>query len=105
MGRKYNHRPASRYLSVVDNLNNIMADAKVPVVVVKELVGVEYITMVKYLKKERNIGNEEVVKRMIVVTDLLRSMYKKGILPIPDETNARLRSAYILELVNKFLDK
>lgn len=104
MGRKkQNRKQASRYIPVIDNLLEVIDKSKVTKVVVASLVDVEYVTLDKYLRKERNINNEDVVKRMIVTTDLLNNMVAKGILPIPNEINSHLRSSVIFELIDDFI--
>lgn len=101
--KKPTRRPASKHLKVIDNLNATIYETRVTVATVAELVGIKYVTLDKYLKKERNV-NEEVAKRMIVATNLLNKMLLKGILPIPDEINRRYRTAVALERINNFLE-
>lgn len=100
---KPNRRPASKHLTVIDNLLSAISESAVTKVVVSELVGIEYITLDKYLRKERNVNDVEVAKRMVVTTDLLNKMVAKGVLPIPDEVNSRLRTSVILEEIEKFI--
>ena len=100
---KPNRRPASKHLTVIDNLLSAISESAVTKVVVAELVGIEYITLDKYLRKERNVNDDEVAKRMVVTTDLLNKMVAKGVLPIDDEVNSRLRTSVILEEIEKFI--
>lgn len=102
---KPNRRPASKHLTVIDNLLSAISESVVTKVVVSELVGIEYITLDKYLRKERNVNDDEVAKRMVVTTDLLNKMVAKGVLPIVDEVNSRLRTSVILEEIEKFISE
>ena len=102
---KPNRRPASKHLTVIDNLLNAIAESAVTKVVVAELVGVEYITLDKYLRKERNVNDDEVAKRMVVTTDLLNKLVAKGKLPIAAEVNSRLRSTVIFEVIEAFINR
>lgn len=101
--KKPNRRPASKHLTVIDNLLNAISRSAVTKVVVAELVGIEYITLDKYLRKERNVNNDEIARRMVVTADLLNRMVAKGALPIVDEVNARLRTSVVLEEIEKFI--
>lgn len=101
--RKPNRRPASKHLIVIDNLLEAMARSDVNRVVIAELIGIEYITLDKYLRKERNVNDEEVAKRMVVTTELLNKLVHKGKLPIPDEVNSRLRSTVIFGVIEDFI--
>lgn len=105
MKRKPNRNPASKHISVVNTLNAAMNRSRVNRVVVSELVGVPYIVMDKYLRKERNINDEEVARRMLVTAQLLNKMTAKGILPIEEEINMRLRTAVILEAIEQFINE
>ena len=100
---KPNRRPASKHLTVIGNLLSAISESAVTKVVVSELIGIEYITLDKYLRKERNVNDDEVAKRMVVTTDLLNKMVAKGVLPIADEVNSRLRTSVILEEIEKFI--
>lgn len=100
---KPNRRPASKHLAVIDNLLNAISRSAVTKVVVAELVGIEYITLDKYLRKERNVNDDEIARRMVVTAALLNRMVAKGVLPIADEVNARLRTSVVLEEIEKFI--
>lgn len=101
--RKPNRRPASRYLSVIDDLLTAQQASGVTKVVIAELVGIEYITLDKYMRKERNVCEHEIAKRMVVATNLLNELVIKGKLPIPPETSHRLKSGVIMELISNYL--
>lgn len=105
MSKKPNRKPAHRHITVIDNLSSAISESGVTKVVVAQLVGIEYITLDKYLRKERNVNSEEIAKRMVVTTKLLNKMVAKGKLPIADEVNSRLRSSVILETIDKFISK
>ena len=97
-------KPATRYIKVIDNLLEAQKNSQVTKVVIAELVGIEYITLDKYLRKERNICEHEIAKRMVVATDLLNTLVKKKILPIPPETSRRLKSSVILGAIDTYLN-
>ena len=97
-------KPATRYISVIDNLLEAQQNSQVTKVVIAELVGIEYITLDKYLHKERNVCEHEIAKRMVVATNLLNTLVKKKILPIPPETSNRLKSSVILGLIDEYLN-
>lgn len=59
--------------------------------------------MDKYLRKERNVVDVEIARRMVVVTNLLNGMTKAGKLPIPPEINLRHRKSVILEVIDDFI--
>lgn len=103
MRRKPNRRPASKHLTIIDNLIAAMNESGVNKVVLAELVGIEYVTLDKYLRKERNVNSEEVAKRMVVTTNLLNALVKKELLPIADEINSRLRTSVILEIIDEYI--
>lgn len=100
---KYNRASAHKHISTIDNLQAAILASGVTKVVVAELVGIEYVTLDKYLRKERNVRDEEVVKRMVVATNLLNDMVAAGLLPIAVEINARLRTSVALEEIDKFV--
>lgn len=96
---------ATRYISVIDDLIVAQKKSKVTKVVIAELIGIEYITLDKYLRKERNITEPEIAKRMVVTTDLLNTLVKKKLLPIPPETSNRLKSGVVLDIIHEYLSK
>ena len=98
-----NRRPASRYIVVIDDLLLAQQVSGATKVVLAELIGIEYTTLDKYLKKERNVCEHEIAKRMVVTTNLLNELVDKGKLPIPPETSHRLKSGVIMELINDYL--
>lgn len=102
--RRPNRRPASRHLGVIDALNAAMIESRVTRVVVADLVGIEYITLDKYLRKERNVLDDEIAKRMVATTELLNKLIAKELLPIPREVNARLRSGVVFDIINDYVE-
>lgn len=98
-----NRRPASRYIVVIDDLLLAQQVSGATKVVLAELIGIEYTTLDKYLKKERNVCEHEIAKRMVVTTNLLNELAGKGKLPVPPETSHRLKSGVIMELINDYL--
>ena len=98
-----NRKPARKYLEVIDRLVKVVHESEVTKVVVAELVGIEYITLDKYLRKERNVNNVEIAKRMVATAQVLEELVKRGELPIPPETNARLRSSVVLEIIHNHI--
>lgn len=98
-----NRRPASRYIVVIDDLLLAQQVSGATKVVLAELIGIEYTTLDKYLKKERNVCEHEIAKRMVVTTNLLNELTAKGKLPVPPETSHRLKSGVIMELINDYL--
>lgn len=98
-----NRRPASRYIVVIDDLLLAQQVSGATKVVLAELIGIEYTTLDKYLKKERNVCEHEIAKRMVVTTNLLNEIVDKGKLPVPPETSHRLKSGVVMELINDYL--
>ena len=91
------------YVYVVDNLITAADNSDVTVVVLAQLVGIEYITLDKYLRKERFVSDEQIAKRMVVTTNLLNELVSLGKLPVPPEISNRLKSGVILELIDNHL--
>ena len=102
---KPNRRPASRYLVAVDILSAALSRAEVPLTVASELVDIAYISLDKYIRKERNVRDEETAKRMIAVADVLNELVDLGHLPLAREINYRLRRPAILGLVQEHITK
>lgn len=92
------------YIHIVDDLILATETSEVTVVVLAQLIGIEYITLDKYLRKERFVSNPNVAKRMVVVTNLLNELVGLGKLPIPPETSSRLKSGVILEIIDQYLN-
>lgn len=101
--KRPNRRPASRYIAVIDNLLLAQEACGATKVVLSELIGIEYTTLDKYLKKERNVCEPKIAKRMVVATNLLNELVDKGKLPVPPETSHRLKSGVIMEIIDNYL--
>lgn len=91
------------YSPIIDELVAIANECDVTNVALAELVGIGYITMSKYLTKERYVSDEIIARRMVVTTNLLKEMLEQGLLPIPPEVSYRLKTAVILETVDTYL--
>lgn len=96
--------PVYKYLTVVDELLKAQEASQITRTAIAELVGVEYIVLDKYLRKERNVSSEEVAKRMMVVAKVLNKLVKRGDLPLGSEINKRLRTQEALELVEAYIE-
>lgn len=94
----------ANYIHIVDDLILATETSEVTVVVLAQLIGIEYITLDKYLRKERFVSDPTVAKRMVIVTNLLNDLIDSGKLPIPPETSYRLKSAVILEIIDQHLN-
>lgn len=92
------------YIHIVDDLLLAAATSEVTVVVLAQLIGIEYITLDKYLRKERFISDLTIAKRMVIVTNLLNELVDLNKLPIPPETSNRLKSGVILEIIDQHLN-
>lgn len=92
------------FVDVITDLKKAAKAAKVSVVVLAQLVGIEYITLDKYLRKERSLRDDLIARRMMVTTDLLNELVAQGKLPVLPETNRRLRSGVILATVDQHLN-
>lgn len=103
MGTKKTRASAKNYLNIIDDLNSVLSQSEITKVALAKMIGIEYVTLDKYLRKERNIKNKEVVKRMVVVIDILKSMLAVDILPLPSVINARDRTRVVLLKVDEFL--
>lgn len=90
-------------MTVIDGLIAAQQVSQVTKVVIANLVGIQYITLDKYLRKERNVSEHEIAKRMVATTHLLNELVKKKILPIPPETSNRLKSGVVMELIDDYL--
>lgn len=90
----------TKYIHIIDGLKEAARKSEVNTVVLTELVGITYITMDKYLRKERFVNDEVIAKRMVVATQLLNELVDLGKLPIPPETSSRLRSGVIMDVIN-----
>lgn len=95
-------KSATRYTRVIDELLDAKKRSGVTTVVVAELMDIAYITLDKYLRKERNIGERKIAERMVAVTGLLNTLTKKKRLPIPKEINKRRRSDVALEIIDEY---
>lgn len=104
MKRVPNRRPASKHLVVIDNLNTAIKASGVTVISVAKMLGKPYQTTDKYLKKERNVNDLEVVKRMMVLTDVLNTLTRKGKLPIDPVTSRLYYTSVILDTVCEYLE-
>lgn len=91
------------YIPIIDDLITATENSNVTVVVLAELIGIEYITLDKYLRKERFVSDEQIAKRMVVTTNILNKLVSLGKLPIPPETSIRLKSGVILEIIDDYL--
>lgn len=91
------------YSPVIDELVAIANECDVTNVSLAELVGIGYITLSKYVTKERYVSDEIIARRMVVTTNLLKEMFEQGLLPIPPEVSYRLKTAVILETVDTYL--
>lgn len=91
------------YIHIVDDLISAAEISEVNVVVLAQLVGIAYITLDKYLRKERFVSDPTIAKRMVVVSNLLNELVKLDKLPILPEISSRLRSAVILEIIDEHL--
>ena len=98
--KKPNRKKATQYLDVIDALYAAEVEAGIPRTVTCELVGIEYITLDKYMRKERNVREEEIVRRMVVVTGLLTELIQAGKLPISPDVNLRMRRTVIFETID-----
>ena len=92
------------YIHVVDDLVQSTSRSGVTVVVLAQLIGSEYITLDKYLRKERFVSDPTIAKRMVVVTNLLNELVDLNKLPIPPETSNRLKSGVILDIIDQHLN-
>ena len=92
------------YIHIVDALLLAANTSEVTVVVLAQLIGIEYITLDKYLRKERFVSDPTIAKRMVVTTNLLNELVDKGKLPVPPETSNRLKSGVILEIIDHHLN-
>lgn len=92
------------YIHIVDDLLLATDTSEVTVVVLAQLIGIEYITLDKYLRKERFVSDPTIAKRMVVVTNLLNELVDLNKLPIPPETSNRLKSGVILEIIDQHLN-
>lgn len=99
----YNRRPANRHQIVVSRLQTAIDVSGVPLTAVQSLLGVSYISLHKYLSRERNVTSDALAKKMLAVATLLNDMVMHGVLPIPDEVNYRQRKTVVLELVNNYV--
>lgn len=101
--RQPNRRPASRHIQVIDNLLAVIERSAVTRVTVAQLIGVHYITLDKYLRKERNVKDLEIVRRMVATTELLNEMVDASKLPISQDVNPRLRTTIMLETIDQYV--
>ena len=92
------------YIHIVDDLLLATDTSGVTVVVLAQLIGIEYITLDKYLRKERFVGDPTIAKRMVIVTNLLNELVGLNKLPIPPEISNRLKSGVILEIIDQHLN-
>lgn len=92
------------YIHIVDDLLLATDTSEVTVVVLAQLIGIEYITLDKYLRKERFVSDPTIAKRMVIVTNLLNELVDLNKLPIPPETSNRLKSGVILEIIDQHLN-
>lgn len=95
----------TKYISIVDRLLEASKVSDVTKVVLAELIGIEYITLDKYLRKERFVSDELVAKRMVVTTNLLNELVAKGELPVAMEVSKKLKSGVIMEVIDTYLSK
>lgn len=102
---KPKRRPAHRFLPAAEILLAAVERAEVPMTVASELTGITYITLNKYLHKERNIKDEATAKRMIAAADILNELVDLGQLPINSDINMRLRRPVILGIVRDYIYK
>lgn len=101
--KKPNRKPASRYLVAVDILSAALDRAEVPLTVASELLDVRYMSLDKYLRKERNVKDEATAKKMIAVADILNALVDLGHLPLPAEINNRLKRPATLAVVRDYM--
>lgn len=95
----------TKYIGIVDKLIEASKVSDVTKVVLAELIGIEYITLDKYLRKERFVSDELVAKRMVVTTNLLNELVAKGELPVAAEVSKKLKSGVIMEVIDTYLSK
>lgn len=98
------HRINTTYIYIVDDLISATEASSVTVVVLAQLIGISYVTLDKYLRKERFVSDHNIAKRMVVTTNLLNELVSLGKLPIPPETSNRLKSGVILEIIDHHLN-
>lgn len=94
-----------RYQTVIDDLLVAMRDSDVKRPVVSTLAGIPYITLDKYLRKERSISTPSIAQRLVVITDVLTRLVKEGQLPIPEEVSYNQRSATAMEIISSHLTR
>ena len=92
------------YIHIVDALLLAANTSEVTVVVLAQLIGIEYITLDKYLRKERFVSDPTIEKRIVIVTNLLNELVDLNKLPIPPEISNRLKSGVILEIIDHHLN-
>lgn len=100
---KQRRRYGKDYPVEINRLLDAVKKSGVPGVVVAALIQVPYGTSYKYLRMERRIVDERIVKRMVVVTDMLNQMVSEGYFPLEKEVSKRKRVSVIYELIDLFV--
>lgn len=101
MGKK--RKINTTYIHIVDDLLLAADTSEVTPAVLAQLIGIEYITLYKYLRKERFVSDPMIAKRMVIVTNLLNELVDLNKLPIPPETSYHLKGGVILEIIDQHL--
>ena len=93
-----------RYQTVIDDLLVAMRDSDVKRPVVAKLAGIPYVTLDKYLRRERVISSPSIAARLVVIAEVLGQLVKDGQLPIPEEIHYRLRSPMAMEIISTHIN-
>lgn len=89
--------------ALIDELNRLIKQGNITKASIAKLMELEYITLAKYLSKERNIRNDKTAKKMVVIVRILRELIDNGSLPVPTEVNARHRTTVALDTISSHI--